>query len=250
MNTPHYSHSPHTVLVTGASSGIGAQTCRLLASRGDQVHAVARRADRLHALHDECGAIPHPTDLSDEQAVAKLAADLPALDVVVHCAGGARGWAEVFHAVTDDWEWMWRTNVLGTMYLLRQLVPSLVERGHGAVIVVTSVAAFECLDGSAGYSTSKHAQSALIQTLRNEVLGTGVTVTEISPGLVATEFFQQRFPDDPKRAEQVFRGLDPLTPHDIARAVQYVIDQPPHVNIDRIVLRPTAQGSHGRFHRR
>lgn len=114
---------------------------------------------------------------------------------------------------------------------------------------MTSVAAFECLNGSAGYSTSKHAQSAMAQTLRNELLGTGVNVTGISPGMVATEFFQQRFPDDAGRAEQVFRGLDPLIPHGIAQAVHYVLDQPRHVNIDRIVLRPTAQGSQGRFHR-
>ena len=249
MSTSPGSSDPRTVLVTGASSGIGEQTCRLLTSRGDKVHAAARREDRLQTLSRDCGVQAHPIDLTDEQAVSQLADELPELDAIVHCAGGARGSAGVAASVTADWEWMWQTNVLASMYLLRGLVPGMVERGRGDIIVITSVAAFECNDGSAGYSTSKHAQSAMTQTLRNELLGTGVNVTEISPGVVATEFFQQRFPDAPHRAEQIFLGLVPLTPDDIAAAVGYVLDQPRHVNIDRIVLRPTAQGSHGRFHR-
>lgn len=145
---------------------------------------------------------------------------------------------------------MWRTNVMGTMHLLRACVPRMVEQGHGTVVVVTSVAAFQSIEGSSGYSTSKHAQSVLTQTMRNELLGTGVKVTEIAPGLVETEFFEQRFPDDPERAGQVFDGLDPLTPADIAAAVTYVLDQPPHVDVDRIVLRPLAQAPNGSFHRR
>lgn len=192
----------------------------------------------------------HPADLTDEQAVGTLVAELPAVDAVIHCAGGARGAGEVSASVTGDWEWMWRTNVMGTMYLLRQLTPGLVRQGHGDIVVVTSVAAFESLNGSSGYSTSKHAQSAMVRTLRNELLGTGVNVTEISPGLVSTEFFEQRFPEEPERAERMFHGVQPLEASDVARTVEYVIDQPSHVNIDQIVLRPTAQGSHGRMHRR
>ncbi|PID96781.1 MAG: SDR family oxidoreductase [Actinomycetales bacterium] len=237
-----------TVLVTGASSGIGQQTCRVLAAAGDHVHAVARRADRLAEL-ERLGVVPHPTDLTNEEQVIQLGRELPELDAVIHCAGGARGSAPVVESTTEDWQWMWSTNVMGTMFLLRQLVPRLIAQGHGHVVVVTSVASFEALDNSAGYSTSKHAQSALTQTLRSELLNTTVHVTEIAPGLVDTEFFQQRFPGDLTRAQQVFTGIAPLTPIDIAHAIQYAIDQPDHVNIDRIVLRPNAQGSYGRFHR-
>lgn len=238
-----------TVLVTGATSGIGNATCRTLAERGFALHAVARRRERLETLADHEGVAAHPTDLSDEAAVDRLADAVGALDAVVHCAGGARGRAPVLESDTEQWRWMWETNVLGTMYLLRRVAPRLVDQGHGAIVVVTSVAAFECPDGSTGYSASKHAQSTIVQTLRNELLGTGVRVTEIAPGLVDTEFFDQRFPDDPDTASSIFAGLTPLAPSDVADVIAFVLEQPPHVNIDRIVLRPTAQGSHGRFHR-
>ncbi|WP_312979914.1 SDR family NAD(P)-dependent oxidoreductase [Corynebacterium sp.] len=240
-----------TVLVTGASSGIGHQVCAQLATAGHSVHAVARRADRLDELAGRYpGVTPWAVDLRDDDAVRRLSAEVGPVDDIVHAAGGARGSTPVIDADTDDWTWMWRTNVLGTMFVLRQFVPRLVDQHNGTVVVVTSVAAFEALDGSAGYSTSKHAQSAMVSTLRNELLGTGVNVTEIAPGLVDTEFFTQRFPDDPDRARRIVDGLDPLTPHDVARAIIYALDQPTHVNIDRIVLRPTAQGTGGRFDRR
>lgn len=240
-----------TVLVTGASSGIGREVCRRLADAGHTVHAVARRADRLKALAAKYPTVrPWAVDVSDESTVDHLAERIGPVDDFVHAAGGARGSAPVLASDSEQWEWMWRTNVLGTMYLLRAIAPRLVEQGRGTIVVITSVAAFQTLDGSSGYSTSKHAQSVIVQTLRNELLGTGVNVTEIAPGLVDTEFFIRRFPDDPGRAGQVFDGLDPLTPTDIAHAVEYVIDQPAHVNIDRIVLRPAAQGSNGKFHRR
>lgn len=240
-----------TVLVTGASSGVGRELCRRLARAGHTVHAVARRADRLDAIAAEHPTVrPWPVDVSDEAAVDRLADSVGPLDDIVHAAGGARGSAPVLASDTEHWEWMWRTNVLGTMHLLRALVPRLVKQGRGTIVVITSVAAFQALEGSSGYSTSKHAQSAIVQTLRNELLGAGVNVTEIAPGLIDTEFFTQRFPNDPDRAAQMFTGLDPLTPTDISRAVEYVLDQPAHVNIDRLVLRPTAQGSNGKIHRR
>lgn len=259
MSHEHLSEAPpdtipgsrRTVLVTGASSGIGREVCRQLARAGHAVHAVARRAERLDVLAAEHPTVhAWPVDVIDEAAVDQLAERIGLINDIVHAAGGARGSGPVLDSNSEHWEWMWRTNVLGTMYLLRALAPRLVEQGHGTIVVVTSVAAFQALEGSSGYSTSKHAQSVIVQTLRNELLGTSVNVTEIAPGLVDTEFFAQRFPDDPGRARQMFDGLDPLTPTDIAHAVGYVLDQPGHVNVDRVVLRPTAQGSNGKLHRR
>lgn len=240
-----------SIVVTGASSGIGREVCRMLADAGHTVHAVARRADRLTALATEHPTVrPWPIDLTDEAAVDEFADDLGPVDDIVHAAGGARGSAPVLASSTEHWQWMWHTNVLATMYLLRRLAPRLVDQGRGTIVVVTSVAAFQTIEGSSGYSTSKHAQSAIVQTLRTELLGTGVKVTEIAPGLVDTEFFSQRFPDDPDQARKIFAGLDPLTPADVARTIAYTLHQPDHVNIDRIVLRPTAQGPNGTFHRR
>lgn len=239
-----------SILVTGASSGIGREVCCELAQAGHTVHAAARRADRLEVLADEYPSVrPWPVDVSDEAAVDQLAERIGSIDDIVHAAGGARGSAPVLASNSEHWQWMWRTNVLGTMYLLR-LAPRLVGQGRGTIVVITSVAAFQALEGSSGYSTSKHAQSAIVETLRNELLGTGVQVTEIAPGLVETEFFTQRFPDDPDRAGQRFDGLDPLTPIDVAHAIEYALEQPEHVNIDRVVLRPTAQGANGKLHRR
>jgi NADP-dependent 3-hydroxy acid dehydrogenase YdfG len=249
MTTPSIRERSRTFLVTGASSGIGFETARQLAARADTVHVLARRAERMERLYNEGDVHVHAVDVSDEAAVRSLADELPDLDAVIHCAGGARGRGPITDGQTDEWEWMWRTNVLGTLFLLRTLVPSMKARGQGQVVVVTSVAAFEALDGSAGYSTTKHAQSAITTTLRGELLGSGVRVTEICPGLVDTEFFHARFPDDPGQASQMFNGLTPLAPRDVASSILHALDQPAHVNVDRIVLRPSAQGSHGRFAR-
>lgn len=195
--------------------------------------------------------IGHPLDISDGAAVTHLAASLAAApDVVVNCAGGARGGAPVLDADPDAWEWMWRTNVLGTLLINKALIPKMVDAGRGTVVTVTSVAAFEPLNNSSGYSTSKHAQSAMTQTLRGELLGTTVRVIEVCPGIVQTEFFHQRYPDDPQRADAMFEGMEPLDPGDVARVIDFAISQPPHVTLDRIVVRPTDQAPHGRTHRR
>lgn len=236
-------------LVTGASSGIGRATVRRLAKDGVEVHALARRTERLAELGEEVGAKPVVADLQDSEAVTSALAGLPAMDAVVHCAGGARGRDPIVSADSQEWDWMWRTNVAGTMHLLREVVPPMVDRGQGSVVSVTSVAAHECLDGSGGYSTSKHAQAAILSTLRGELLGTGVRVTEVAPGLVETEFFEHRHPDDPEAAARPFAGLTPLSPEDVADSICHALVQPPHVNIDQIVLRPVNQGSNGRFHR-
>ncbi|WP_338891354.1 SDR family oxidoreductase [Rhodococcus sovatensis] len=237
-------------VVTGASSGIGRATTELLCKGGYEVHAIARRGDRLTELHDELGVTGHAMDIADNSAVEALASSLDAPAVLVNCAGGARGGDPVVDADPAAWEWMWRTNVLGTLLVDRAFVPKMKQAGLGTVVTVTSVAAFEPLPNSSGYSTSKHAQSALTQTLRSEMLGSPIRVIEVCPGIVRTEFFHQRYPDSPERADAMYEGMEPLEPMDVARAIEFAISQPPHVTLDRIVIRPTDQAGHGRTHRR
>lgn len=236
-------------VVTGASSGIGRATTELLCKSGYDVHVVARRADRLSELEDRLGVTAHPMDIADAEAVDALAAKLDAPAVLVNCAGGARGGDPVIEADLSAWEWMWRTNVLGTLLFNRAFIPKMTRAGSGTVVTVTSVAAFEPLPNSAGYSTSKHAQSALTQTLRSEMLGSPVRIIEVCPGIVRTEFFHQRYPDTPGRADAMYDGMAPLEPMDVARTIDFAISQPPHVTLDRIVIRPTDQAGHGRTHR-
>ncbi|OBI09728.1 hypothetical protein AWC18_06400 [Mycolicibacter nonchromogenicus] len=240
-------------VVTGASSGIGEATARTLAGQGFHVIVVARRADRLAALADEIGGTAVVTDITDPAAVAGLADACDrvggSLNVLVNNAGGAKGLASVEDADLEHWRWMWETNVLGTLHVTRALLPKLVASGDGLVVTVTSIAAFEIYDGGAGYTSAKHAQSALHRTLRGELLGKPVRLTEIAPGMVDTEFSLVRFGGDQERADAVYSGLTPLTAADIAEVIGFVASRPPHVDLDQIVIRPRDQVSATRAHR-
>lgn len=240
-------------VVTGASSGIGEATARTLAGQGFHVIVVARRADRLAALADEIGGTAVVTDITDPAAVAGLADACDrvggSLNVLVNNAGGAKGLASVEDADLEHWRWMWETNVLGTLHVTRALLPKLVASGDGLVVTVTSIAAFEIYDGGAGYTSAKHAQSALHRTLRGELLGKPVRLTEIAPGMVDTEFSLVRFGGDQERADAVYSGLTPLTAADIAEVIGFVASRPPHVDLDQIVIRPRDQASATRAHR-
>ena len=237
-------------MVTGASSGIGAATAKTLAAQGFHVVAVARRADRIQRLADEIGGTAVVADVTDDSAVQSLAARLGRVGVLVNSAGGARGLQPVSEADLDDWRWMWETNVLGTLRVTRALLPALIESGDGLIVTVTSTAALEVYDGGAGYTAAKHAQGALHRTLRGELLGKPVRLTEIAPGAVHTEFSLVRFGGDAQRAEAVYAGITPLSAQDVAEAIGFVASRPSHVNIDQIVLRPRDQASASRFNRR
>ncbi|MFL0178396.1 SDR family NAD(P)-dependent oxidoreductase [Mycobacterium sp. SMC-15] len=241
-------------VVTGASSGIGEATARTLAGQGFHVIVVARRADRLAALAEEIGGTAVVTDVTDPVAVDALAEACDqvagSINVLVNNAGGAKGLASVEAADLDHWRWMWETNVLGTLHVTRALLPKLVASGDGLVITVTSIAAFEIYDGGAGYTSAKHAQSALHRTLRGELLGKPVRLTEIAPGMVDTEFSLVRFGGDRERADAVYSGLTPLTAADIAEVIGFVASRPPHVDLDQIVIRPRDQASATRANRR
>ena len=249
MSTRPDAHS-RVAVVTGASSGIGAATARVLAAQGFHVVAVARRADRILRLAEEIGGTAITADVTDDDAVAALAAALPRTDVLVNNAGGAKGLEPVAEADVDNWRWMWETNVLGTLRVTRALLPKLIASGDGLIVTVTSIAAFEVYDGGAGYTAAKHAQGALHRTLRGELLGMPVRLTEIAPGAVETEFSLVRFGGDAQRAEAVYAGITPLCAQDVAEVIGFVASLPPHVNIDQIVIRPRDQASASRFNRR
>jgi NADP-dependent 3-hydroxy acid dehydrogenase YdfG len=237
-------------VVTGASSGIGEATARALARQGFHVVAVGRRANRIAALADEIGGTVIVADVTDDAAVDALAAQLNRVDVLVNNAGGAKGLAPVADAELEHWRWMWETNVLGTLRVTRALLPKLVESGDGLIVTVTSVAALETYDGGAGYTAAKHAQGALHRTLRGELLGKPVRLTEIAPGAVETEFSLVRFGGDQQRAAAVYEGITPLVAEDIAEVIGFVASRPSRVNLDLIVIRPRDQATASRFSRR
>jgi NADP-dependent 3-hydroxy acid dehydrogenase YdfG len=236
--------SPQRVaVVTGASSGIGEATARTLAGLGFHVVCVARREDRIRALADEIGGTATVADVTDPEAVDALAAGLDRVDVLVNNAGGAKGTEPVADADLENWRWMWETNVMGTLRVTRALLPKLVDSGDGLIVTITSIAAFEIYDGGAGYTSAKHAQGALHRTLRGELLGKPVRLTEIAPGMVETEFSVVRFGGDKDKADALYQGLTPLVAADIADVIGFVASRPSHVNLDQIVIRPRDQAS-------
>lgn len=204
---------------------------------------VARREDRVKALAAEIAGTAIVADVTDEAAVQKFADGLQRVDVLVNNAGGAKGVQSVADADIDDWRWMWETNVLGTLRVTRALLPKLVASGDGLIVTVTSIAAFEIYDGGAGYTSAKHAQAALHQTLRGELLGKPVRLTEIAPGMVETEFSVVRFGGDQARADALYAGMTPLTAEDVAEVIGFAASRPSHVNLDQIVIRPRDQAT-------
>jgi NADP-dependent 3-hydroxy acid dehydrogenase YdfG len=233
-------------VVTGASAGIGEATARTLAAQGFHVVAVARRAERISALAAELNGTAIVADVTDGAAVDALSAQLPRVDVLVNNAGGAKGLESVADADLENWRWMWETNVLGTLRVTRALLPKLIDSGDGLIVTITSVAAMEIYDGGAGYTSAKHAQGALHRTLRGELLGKPVRLTEIAPGAVETEFSLVRFGGDQQRADAVYEGMTPLVAADIAEVIGFVASRPSHVNLDQIVIRPRDQATASR----
>jgi NADP-dependent 3-hydroxy acid dehydrogenase YdfG len=242
--------SSRIAVVTGASSGIGEATARELAKQGFHVYVGARRVDRLERLASEIGGTALALDVTDEESVRAFCDAIERVDVLVNNAGGAKGLAPVAEADLDDWRWMWETNVLGTLRLTKTLLPKLIASGVGLIVTITSVAAFDIYDNGAGYTSAKHAQAILHRTLRGELLGQPVRLTEIAPGAVETEFSLVRFDGDAERAAKVYEGIDPLVARDIAEIIGFVASRPPHVNLDTIIVKPRDQAGPGRFARR
>jgi NADP-dependent 3-hydroxy acid dehydrogenase YdfG len=238
-------------VVTGASSGIGAATARALARSGYSVVIGARRIDRLEQLAEEIGGTALPLDVTDPRSVQGFADEVPECGVLVNNAGGAKGRESVAEADEEHWRWMMDVNFLGTVRMTKAFLPALERSGDGHLVNVGSVAGFETYPAGAGYTAAKHAERALTRTLRLELLGRPIRVTEISPGLVGgTEFSLVRFAGDQKRANAVYEGLDPLTPEDVADCIVWAVTRPSHMNVDEIVVRPRDQATTTAFHHR
>jgi NADP-dependent 3-hydroxy acid dehydrogenase YdfG len=230
-------------VVTGASAGIGAATARQLAADGFHVVLGARRIQRCEQIAKEIDGTALPLDVTDAESIETFVAALSTVRVLVNNAGGARGLVPVSAADEEHWRWMWETNVLGTLRMTKALLPALIDSGDGHIVTVTSVAALDTYDNGAGYTSAKHAQGVLHRTLRGELLGQPIRLTEIAPGMVDTDFSLLRFDGDTARADAVYAGMTPLTAEDVAEVIGFAVSRPPHVNLDTIVLKPRDQAS-------
>lgn len=238
-----------TVFVTGASSGIGQACARAFAAAGARLLLCARRTDRLAELADELDTeVRHfRLDVRDRDAVNAAIEGLPDswrdIDVLVNNAGLAAGLAPLQEGDPQDWDRMIDTNVRGLLNVTRAVVPAMVARRRGHVINIGSVAGRETYPSGAVYCASKAAVDRITTGLRMDLLGTGVRVSTVDPGLVDTEFSVVRFHGDRERAEEVYAGMTPLTGDDVAEAVVWVADRPAHVQVTDLVIFPTAQAS-------
>jgi NADP-dependent 3-hydroxy acid dehydrogenase YdfG len=236
-------------VVTGASSGIGAATVRALAAAGFQTVAAARRLDRCQALAAEVGGLAVELDVRSEESIGALPASVPEVDVIVHCAGGALGLDPIAQADDQQWVEMYESNVLGVMRVTKALLPALESSGNAHIVILGSIAGVEVYPGGGGYTAAKHAVHAVAQTLRLELLGKAIRITEIAPGMVETEFSAVRFGGDQQRARSVYEGMKPLSADDVADIIAFVVTRPPHVNIDYVSAKPVAQATATVVHR-
>ena len=239
------------VFVTGASAGFGAAIARRFIADGARVVATARRLERLQALRRELGPnlLPLELDVCDRAAVERLVAALPAefaeIDVLVNNAGLALGLEPAHQADLENWERMVDTNIKGLMYCTRALLPGMVARDRGHVVNLGSTAGEWPYAGGNAYGGTKAFVRQFSLNLKADLLGTGVRVSEIEPGLSESEFSLVRFGGDAEKARAVYAGTQPLTPQDIADTVHWIVSRPAHVNINTISLMPTCQSFAG-----
>lgn len=244
-------------LVTGASAGIGAATAEALAEKKWHLLLTARREDRLKELGARLSTqykIKVETMSMDVQKRADVDRLFEAhghreFDLLVNNAGLAKGVDKVFAADVDDWDVMIDTNIKGLLYMTRAFLPPMMERGRGHIVNLGSVAGRWTYPSGAVYCATKFAVRALSEGLRMDLMGTPIRVTNIEPGMVETEFSEVRL-GNKERAKAVYKGLQPLTPRDVAETIVWCVDRPKHVNVQELVLFPTDQASIGMAHRR
>lgn len=247
-------------LVTGATSGFGLATARAIAAHGGNVALTGRREDRLRQAAAEIhGTYKVETmalrfdvrDLAQVRAALEGAEDLLSkLDILVNNAGLALALDPLQSGNTADWDQMIDTNVKGLLYVTRTVLPGMVERGRGHVVNVGSVAGHQTYAGGAVYSATKYAVRAITDALRYDVLGKGIRVSNVEPGLAETEFSEVRFKGDRAKAKTVYEGLKPLLAEDVADAVVWCLTRPEHVNVQSVLLMPTDQASAHAVNRR
>lgn len=242
-----------TILITGASSGIGEACARLLAADGHRLVLTGRRSQRLEQLSKEllkagAGDVHWlGMDVRDRNAVesgiAKLPAEWQAIDVLINNAGLALGLSGIADGDPGEWDQMLDTNVKGVLYVSRAVIPLMTGRGNGLIINIGSIAGRETYPNGNVYCATKHAVSSLTKGMRLDLLQHGIRVSQVSPGATETEFSMVRFHGDEEKAKNVYRGFRPLTGEDVALAVKFAIDLPGHVNVDDMLLMPAAQAS-------
>lgn len=246
-NEPSQPGRRPVAVVTGASSGIGAATARALAVHGYLPVLGARRVDRVREVAEQTGGVGLELDVTDRGSVEAFTAEVErrcgGIDLLVNNAGLALGQDPIESIDDEDVVRMWETNVLGLLRMTRAALPLLRRRGGGHVINVGSVAGFDNYQGGAGYTATKHAVRAITQTLRLELNGEPIRVSEIAPGMTDTEFATVRYKSDAGRASAVYEGLTPLRAEDIAECIVFTATRPPHVDIDYMVIRPVAQAA-------
>ena len=248
-----------TVLITGASAGIGEASARAFASLGADLILCARRESRLSDLKRELEGEysirvrTQALDVRDRKAVEAFAAELEAEDrvpdVLLNNAGKALGLHLLHEGLVEDWEEMLDTNVKGLLYMSRSILPAMVRRNSGHVVNIGSIAGHQVYQKGAVYNASKYAVKALNEGMALDLLGTRIKMTSIDPGLVQTEFSEVRFHGDEERAKTVYQGYQPLTGEDIADIITFVVNTPDHVNILDLIVLPTAQRSAHMVHK-
>ena len=251
--------SGKTVLITGASSGIGRATALAFAREGARVAICARREDRLRQIEGElsqAGAKEVRTFVLDvrnraavEAALAGLPEEWKAIDVLVNNAGLSRGLTKVYEDDPENWEEMIDTNIKGLLYVTRAIVPGMVERGRGHIINMGSTAGYITYANGAVYCATKAAEKSISEGLKIDLMGTAVRVTSIDPGMVESEFSEIRFRGDKERAAKVYQHITPLQPEDIADAIVWAASRPEHVNIHTVVMTTIDQANSVVFHR-
>ena len=243
----------NTVLVTGASSGIGAACARAFAQAGARVIVAARRTERTEdvaaQLTKDFGVetLPITLDVRDYDQVTQVLGHLPApwsaVDILLNNAGLAHGLEKLQDGLVQDWDEMIDTNVKGLLYVTRTILPGMVARGRGHVINIGSLAGHEVYPNGGVYCATKHAVDVLTRALRMDLVGVPIRVSSVDPGMVETEFSLVRFHGDQPRADRVYQGFEPLTAEDIADVVLFCATRPQHVNIQDVLIMPTAQAS-------
>ena len=238
-------------LITGASAGIGRACARALSQAGAELVLVARRAERVEALARELPrARALALDVADAPAVARELGTLE-IDILVNNAGLALGVDKLSIGDPAEWKRVLDTNILGVLQVTRAVLPGMLARGRGEVVMIGSVAGRQVYPGGGVYCASKHAVRALYEALRLEHVGSGVRFATIDPGMVSnTEFSQVRLRGDSERVRAVYQGVDPLQPEDVAEALVWVLTRPAHVNVGELVLWASAQASTSSVHRR
>jgi 3-hydroxy acid dehydrogenase / malonic semialdehyde reductase len=240
------------ILITGASSGIGAACVKYFAQAGAKLILAARRIEKLQQVVESLNIQPANVhliqlDVRDRIAVESAISHLPAqwsnIDILVNNAGLSRGLDKIHEADVQDWEEMIDTNIKGLLYVTRYVLPGMVQRNKGHIINIGSIAGHQTYPGGNVYCATKAAVKSISEGLKLDLIGTQVRVTSVDPGMVETEFSNVRFHGDNQRADKVYQGLTPLTPDDIADVIFFCATRPPHVNINEVILMPVDQAS-------